>query len=162
MAAVAQLRANAAEIRGSMEKMIEKRLAQIGEPADGPRGERGLPGERGPMGRLKTAKAFVEGGVHYEGDVVLHCGATYQARCDTAREPPHHDWICVARAGEHGKTRTGPKATKKRPTVRRDFLGAAKWRAWPSTNLAIAALPTPPAASAIRKRSSRNARGAFS
>jgi hypothetical protein len=102
MAVVAELRANAAEIRSAMETTIAQRLAQIREPADGPRGERGLPGERGPMGRVKTAKAFVEGGVHYEGDVVLHMGSAYQARCDTAKTPPHEDWACLASAGRGG------------------------------------------------------------
>jgi len=41
--------------------------------------------------------------VHYRGDIVTHRGSTYQARCDTAREPPHEDWICVAYAGVDGK-----------------------------------------------------------
>ena len=41
--------------------------------------------------------------VHYRGDIVTHRGSTYQARCDTAREPPHEDWICVAHAGVDGK-----------------------------------------------------------
>jgi hypothetical protein len=41
MAAVAELRANAAEFRSTMEAMVEKRLAQIRELADGPRGEPG-------------------------------------------------------------------------------------------------------------------------
>jgi len=41
--------------------------------------------------------------VHYRGDIVTHHGSTYQARCDIAREPPHEDWICVARAGVDGK-----------------------------------------------------------
>jgi hypothetical protein len=42
---------------------------------------------------------YVEGAVHYSGDVVVHLGSTYQARSDTARMPPHGDWICLARAG---------------------------------------------------------------
>ena len=99
MAAIAELRASAAEFRSAMEATVEKRLAQIREPADGPRGE---PGERGPMGWLKTAAPFAEGDVHYEGDVVLHMGSTYQASCDTAREPPHHHWACLATAGRDG------------------------------------------------------------
>ena len=41
--------------------------------------------------------------MHYRGDIVTHGGSTYQARCDTAREPPHGDWICVAYAGVDGK-----------------------------------------------------------
>jgi hypothetical protein len=102
MAAVAELRANAAEIRGSMEKMIEQRLAQIREPADGPRGDPGPRGEPGPPGKIERLHGYVEDTVHYRGDIVTHRGSTYQARCDTARGPPHHDWICVARAGARG------------------------------------------------------------
>jgi hypothetical protein len=37
--------------------------------------------------------------VHYLGDVVAHHGATWQARRDTAREPPHEDWAIIAAAG---------------------------------------------------------------
>ena len=37
--------------------------------------------------------------MHYEGDVVTHEGTSYQARCDTARVPPHPDWTCLAAAG---------------------------------------------------------------
>ena len=81
MAAIAELRASAAEISSTMEAMIEKRLAQIREPTDGPRGEQGERGERGLPGQLRAVKQFVEGGVHYDGDVVMHMGSTYQARC---------------------------------------------------------------------------------
>jgi hypothetical protein len=45
--------------------------------------------------------------VHYEGVVVAHAGATWQARQDTGREPPHGDWLCLAAAGvagEHGRS----------------------------------------------------------
>jgi hypothetical protein len=74
-----------------------------GEDGDrGEPGERGIPGEPGATGapgRLSAAKAFVEGAVHYEGDVVLALGGTWQARCDTARPPPHDDWICIAAKG---------------------------------------------------------------
>lgn len=103
MAAVAELRANAAEIRSTMEAMIEKRLVQIREPADGPRGEPGPPGEPGPAGKIERLYEYVEDAVHYRGDTVTHRGSTYQARCDTAREPPHVDWVCLARAGVDGK-----------------------------------------------------------
>ena len=101
MAAIAEMRANAAEIRGTMEAMIEQRLAQIREPADGPRGELGPPGEPGPPGKLERVYGYAED-AHYRGDIVTHRGSTFQARCDTAHEPPHKDWICVARAGVDG------------------------------------------------------------
>jgi collagen triple helix repeat protein len=68
----------------------------------GEQGERGLPGSDGAAGApgtLSAAKRFEEGAVHYEGDVVLHLGSTYQARCDTARTPPHDDWQLIAAKG---------------------------------------------------------------
>lgn len=73
-----------------------------GEP--GERGADGAPGERGPEGapgKLPVAKAWSDA-VHYEGDVVVHAGATYQALKDTAREPPHEDWLCLAGRGNDG------------------------------------------------------------
>ena len=57
MAAVAELRANAAEIRGTVEAMIEKRLSQIREPADGPRG---VPGPRGEPVRPESWNACTD------------------------------------------------------------------------------------------------------
>ncbi len=103
MAAVAEMRANAADIRGTTEAMIAQRLAQIREPADGPGGEPGPRGEPGPSGKLERVHGYVQDAVHYSGDIVTHRGSTYQARCDTAREPPHEDWICIAYAGVDGK-----------------------------------------------------------
>jgi hypothetical protein len=102
MAAIAEMRANAAEIRGTMEAMVEQRLAQIRQPADGSRGEPGPRGESGPPGKLERVHRYVEDAVHYRGDIVTYRGSTYQARCDTAREPPHEDWICIAYAGVDG------------------------------------------------------------
>jgi hypothetical protein len=105
-AAIAELRANAADIRSTTEATIAERLAQIHQPADGregPRGEPGLQGEAGPPGKIESVHGYVDGAVHYRGDIVTHHGSTYQARCDIAREPPHEDWICVARAGVDGK-----------------------------------------------------------
>ena len=46
------------------------------------------------------AKTYCPDTVHYAGHVVVHQGATYQARVDTARTPPHvDDWICIAKSG---------------------------------------------------------------
>jgi hypothetical protein len=98
-AAIAELRANAAEIRSMMEAMIEKRLAQIREPADGPRGEPGQRGEPGPPGKIEDVRAYIHGAVHYERDVVFHEGSTYVAKCDTGRAPPHEDWQLIAAKG---------------------------------------------------------------
>ena len=84
-----------------------------GEQGDrGEPGERGVPGEPGAAGapgRLSAAKAFVEGAVHYQGDVVLALGGTWQARCDTARAPPHDDWICIAAKGRRCRDAAGAR-----------------------------------------------------
>jgi len=54
--------------------------------------------------KLPLAKAYQSDSVHYRGDLITHAGATYQAACDTCREPPHDDWVCIARAGVDGHT----------------------------------------------------------
>src|SRR6516165_4517586 len=80
MAAVAELRVAAAEFRSTMERMLAERLAQIRQPIDGkegPRGEPGPRGEAGPPGRIEGVRAYVEGAVHYEGDIVVYDGSTY-------------------------------------------------------------------------------------
>jgi hypothetical protein len=75
----------------------------IGPPGErgdiGPRGEKGEAGERGPEGRpgkLPVVKAWRDGEVHYEGDVVTHAGTTWQALKDTGRSPGTRDWIALA------------------------------------------------------------------
>jgi hypothetical protein len=73
-----------------------------GEP--GERGEMGPPGERGeagPPGKFTAIKAW-QRGVHYESAIITHHGSTWCALRDTAEEPPHEDWICVAEAGRDG------------------------------------------------------------
>jgi hypothetical protein len=73
-------------------------------------GQRGLEGECGPTGargeagapgKLPKVAAWTDV-VHYEGHVVTHNGSLFQAQRDTAREPPHDDWACVAAAGRAG------------------------------------------------------------
>jgi len=72
--------------------------------ATGERGEKGEVGERGergpegPPGRFPKVRVWAEG-VHYDGDIVTHAGSTWQALCDTGREPPHDDWALLASAG---------------------------------------------------------------
>jgi hypothetical protein len=72
-----------------------------GDPGiPGPPGEKGDKGDPGPAGKLPIVKAYMPETVHYEGDVVVHLDATWQALRDTARAPPHcDDWICLATAG---------------------------------------------------------------
>lgn len=70
-----------------------------GEP--GERGRDGLRGEQGPAGKLPIVRTWSDQ-IYYAGDVVGHDGATWQAQRDTARSPPHEDWICLALAGRDG------------------------------------------------------------
>lgn len=44
-----------------------------------------------------------EAGVQYEGAVRSHDGSTWQALRDTASEPPHEDWTCLAGRGIDGR-----------------------------------------------------------
>jgi hypothetical protein len=85
MAAIAELRAAAAEFRSTMEATIAARLAQLRRPTNGKEGPRG---EAGPPGRIEGVRAYVEDMVHYESDIVVREGSTYQARRDTSRAPP--------------------------------------------------------------------------
>lgn len=67
----------------------------------GPPGIDGQPGPIGPPGKMPIVCAWADQ-IHYEGAVVTHDGATWQASCDTGRAPPHEDWICLARSGHDG------------------------------------------------------------
>lgn len=53
--------------------------------------------------RLPAVTAWAPG-VHYLGAVVTTAGGTWQAVCDTAAEPPHDDWLCLAERGADGRT----------------------------------------------------------
>lgn len=55
-------------------------------------------GEPGAPGKLPVAKEWTAR-VHYEGDVVTHAGATYQALRDTGGAPPGEDWQALAAKG---------------------------------------------------------------
>lgn len=75
---------------------LAEMVAAITLPQDGERGA------EGPPGKLPVVRAW-DDRVQYEGMVVTHAGSTWQARCDTAREPPHEDWILLAAAGSDGR-----------------------------------------------------------
>lgn len=73
-----------------------------GEPGlAGPPGEKGETGPQGPAGLLPQVKVWADG-VHYAGAVVTFEGATFQARHDTGKAPPHDDWQVLAAAGRDG------------------------------------------------------------
>jgi hypothetical protein len=55
---------------------------------------------------MRGAKPYVADAIHYQGEVVTHMGATFQARSDTGRAPPHEDWICIASAGRDARSPT--------------------------------------------------------
>jgi hypothetical protein len=73
-----------------------------GEPGvgvAGPAGEAGAPGKDGAPGKLPKVRHWAAG-VWYQGDVVRHCGSTFQAERDTAATPGASlDWICIAAGG---------------------------------------------------------------
>jgi hypothetical protein len=121
------------------EKTIETKLKQAVGPAGpagcpgeagpiGPQGEPGIPGapgekgdkgDPGPAGKLPIAKAYMPETVHYEGDVVVHLDATWQALRDTARAPPHRDdWMCLAAAGVDARM----------PTIRGTYDAEARYQ----------------------------------
>ena len=79
------------EIAVLIEASVEKAVAAIPKPRDG------------APGKLQIVKAWSEG-VHYEGDVRQHQGATYQAMRDTGKEPgTSDDWQCIAAKGADGR-----------------------------------------------------------
>lgn len=104
---IAELRAEHGALTARMDAMVAERLATLRDGKDGVNGKDGrdgAPGERGPPGppgKLPAIRAW-EDAVHYAGDVVTHGGSVYQAQRDTGREPPHDDWLCIARAGQDG------------------------------------------------------------
>lgn len=69
---------------------------------DGKDGEKGERGDPGADGKLTAVKKWMPG-VHYDGDICAHDGATWQALKDTAEEPGGEDWICLAGRGADGK-----------------------------------------------------------
>lgn len=81
---------------------IPGRQGEQGQQGDqGPIGPEGKRGESGPPGSIAGVEPWSDR-VHYEGAVCTHDGATYQANCDTFKQPPHQDWRCIAAAGKDG------------------------------------------------------------
>src|SRR5262245_11573133 len=88
------------EFSAQLRAEIGRTIASKGGHAKGPKGERGEAGPIGPKGepgipgppgekgdpglpgKLPVVRAYQPEAVHYEGDVVAHLGATWQARRD--------------------------------------------------------------------------------
>jgi hypothetical protein len=78
---------------------------------EGPQGDvgpQGPPGPEGPPALFPQVKAWSPDAISYRGDVVTHAGATWQAQRDTAKEPPHPDWIELAMPGRDGRDAVSP------------------------------------------------------
>ncbi|MEY9182350.1 hypothetical protein [Bradyrhizobium sp. USDA 313] len=90
-AAVAEARATYGDTLVRLERTIDERLGRLRkliEEKDGPR-----------------IKPFEENAIHYEGQLVVYEGATYQALRDTGKAPSEEsDWICVAAGGLDGRS----------------------------------------------------------
>jgi hypothetical protein len=83
---------------------------------DGLDGAMGLAGKDGAPGKLPKVKAFKDGAVHYDGEVVTFRGGLYQALQDTATQPHTADWICLAVAGLDGSNGRDGKSLTIRDT----------------------------------------------
>jgi len=99
--------------------------------AAGDRGDSGPVGPQGPQGKLPKVKVWKSGAVHYDGDVVAHNGALWQALQDTAKTPGTNEWICLAMAGVDGKDgRDGEDGAEgKSMTIKETFDPAQKYKA---------------------------------
>lgn len=100
-----------ADVAPVVAEAVQRAVSEIPPPRDGVDGKDGrdgvdgrdgADGKDGAPGKLPMIREWSDK-VHYEGDVVVHAGSTYQAERDTAKEPPHADWICVAKAGADGR-----------------------------------------------------------
>jgi hypothetical protein len=98
----------AASIFVRLDEKVAARLSEVRDGKDGKDGESGKDGEQGPPGKdgkdgkLPIVREWTNR-VHYEGDVVRHNGATYQALADTGSEPPNGDWGELASRGTDGR-----------------------------------------------------------
>lgn len=103
---MAESRQTQAELRAElalMRQTVSDCLAAVKDGEPGAPGESitGPEGPQGPPGMLPIVAAWADG-VFYSGEVVTHRGCTWQAMCDTGREPPHDDWARLAERGADG------------------------------------------------------------
>jgi hypothetical protein len=54
------------------------------------------------QGKLSIAKTYEPGAVVYRGDLVVHNGGTWHAKCDSAQMAGGSEYVCLARAGRDG------------------------------------------------------------
>ena len=145
---ISGLKADVAELRGSMIERINARLAELkdgaaGEPGPpGPAGPGGKDGEAGPPGQAGKDGAQVtirgtysaETAYHYL-DVVMTGGSSFVALTDKPGECPGAGWQLIASAGRSGKPgakgERGEQGTtgKAAPTIVQWKTDRARYRA---------------------------------
>ena len=126
---IATLKADVAELRGSMFERITARLAELkdgaaGEPGSpGPAGPAGKDGEPGPPGMAGKdgAQVAIRGTYNAETeyrclDVVMTGGSSFVALTDTPGECPGAGWQLLASAGRSGKP--GSKGERGDPGIK--------------------------------------------
>lgn len=86
-------------VRAMVAEEVARAVAALPAPQDG---RDGRDGRDGAPGKLPAVRAW-QAGVWYAGDVVSHATGSWQAQRDTASEPPHEDWVCIAPAGRDGQ-----------------------------------------------------------
>jgi hypothetical protein len=108
---------------GNIEKPIKELETKLADRViQGKQGPKGDVGQQGPPGKLPIAKSYAPGAVHYQADVVMWEGATWQALRDTAREPSTEgrDWVCLAAPGRDARS----------PIVRGTYNNATRYAAF--------------------------------
>lgn len=102
---------NMEDITPVIAEAVQRAVAELPVPRDGVDGKDGrdgtdgrdgVDGQDGAPGKLPIVGEWSDR-IFYEGEVVVHGGSTYQASRDTAKEPPHADWSCLAKAGADGR-----------------------------------------------------------
>ena len=90
--AVAQLRVGLDDVTEAHARAFDVRLADLEARV------------KGAAGKLPVAKAWTEGSITYEAQVVSCNDGTFQAVQDTAKTPGvGGDWVCLARSGRDGR-----------------------------------------------------------